>query len=105
VHHLIAALFVPGRQPGMVINHRDGDKTNNRADNLEWCTPADNARHAKEHGLLDRPWWGQAKIDHEIADILREMSDSGIPIKAIAAMWDLSPRHTAKIVSGRAWAA
>lgn len=37
VHRLVARAFVPGYREGMDVNHKDEDKTNNRADNLEWC--------------------------------------------------------------------
>ena len=38
VHRLVAKAFVPGYFEGADVNHRDEDKMNNRADNLEWCT-------------------------------------------------------------------
>ena len=37
VHRLVARAFVPGYREGLDVNHKDEDKTNNRADNLEWC--------------------------------------------------------------------
>lgn len=37
VHRLVAQAFVPGYREGLDVNHKDEDKTNNRADNLEWC--------------------------------------------------------------------
>ena len=46
MHRLVAAAFVPNPDGGWEINHKDGDKKNNRADNLEWCTKSYNQRHA-----------------------------------------------------------
>lgn len=46
VHRLVAESFLPKRPtPQHVINHKDGDKANNRADNLEWVTPSENTKH------------------------------------------------------------
>ena len=38
VHRLVALHFVEGYKDGLVVNHIDEDKTNNKYTNLEWCT-------------------------------------------------------------------
>lgn len=46
IHRLIATLFIPNPMGHKEINHIDGDKLNNRADNLEWTDRFTNMRHA-----------------------------------------------------------
>lgn len=53
VHRLVALSFVDNKYPEIRshINHIDGNKLNNKASNLEWCTNAENLKHAWETGL------------------------------------------------------
>lgn len=51
VHSIVARYFLGPRPKGMEINHKDGKKTNNRVENLEYVTGAENIRHCLDNGL------------------------------------------------------
>lgn len=46
VHRLVAECFLDGYQEGLQINHKDGNRSNNKAENLEWVTPSKNMHHS-----------------------------------------------------------
>ena len=52
-HRLLALTFIPftGIYNKLTVNHKDGVKSNNSLDNLEWCTYAENNKHAWDSGL------------------------------------------------------
>lgn len=53
VHRAVAEAFIP-RVPGKgAVNHIDGNKQNNRVDNIEWCTDKENTDHAWRTGLCE----------------------------------------------------
>ena len=51
VHKLVALAFIPNPDGHTEVNHKDGDKSNNSVDNLEWVTHQENISHAWETGL------------------------------------------------------
>jgi len=51
IHKLVAETFIPNLEGLKCVNHKDGNKLNNRLDNLEWTTYSGNLSHAIKMGL------------------------------------------------------
>ena len=53
IHRLVAQVFIPNPYNLPQVNHKDEDKSNNRVDNLEWCTSFYN----NEYGTRKKRWY------------------------------------------------
>ena len=51
VHRIVAECFVDNPDGKKFVNHKDGDKTNNNCNNLEWVSQSENQIHAYNEGL------------------------------------------------------
>lgn len=107
VHVLVADAFVGPKPSGMQVNHKDGDKTNNRAANLEYCTPSQNVRHAHALGLVNSARGEKqhlAKLKE--ADVLkiRELLALGLTQSEIGRAYGVCAKSIAQIKNGKTWA-
>ena len=111
VHRMVAERFIgPAPTPAHEINHKDGDKTNNRAANLEWVTRSQNQIHA--HHVLGcavpttqrgASQWMAKLTDEKIREI-RKRREGGEFLKDIAADYGVSMGHVGLICQRKTWA-
>ncbi|CAG8637180.1 14384_t:CDS:1, partial [Cetraspora pellucida] len=66
VHRLVALAFGP-KEGKEYVNHIDNDSTNNKASNLEWCTPKENVQHAVCL-MLRNGWMRQRAVKQILED-------------------------------------
>lgn len=104
VHRLVAEAFVPNPHGKPNINHLDCIRDHNDAENLEWCTQAENIKHSQRLGRIRFDLrWGQrpahAKLtSDQIRDIRNRYQAGGISFSALAAEFDISKRTVGRLI-------
>lgn len=83
VHRLVARAFCEGYANHLEVNHKDGDKLNNTADNLEWVTKSDNIKHAFSNGLKTHNRHNMIIQDEDLPQLL-ERRKAGETYRSIA---------------------
>ena len=108
IHVLVAETFL-GKQeePYLQVNHKNGDKADNRVENLEWVTGSENVRHAFENGLNtirngeDNP--SSKLTERDVRIILRLSAFNKLNHEEIGKVFDVSKSTINHVVSGKNW--
>jgi len=109
LHRLLCIAFIwnPINYPS--VNHKDGNKTNNNLDNLEWCTQKQNMRHGYSTGLIPKKVNPKgekgiaAKLtDNQVKEIKKRLN-IGDRIIDIAADYPIKEGAIGEIKAGRSW--
>ena len=73
IHRLVARAFLKKKKYQDQINHKDGNKQNNRVDNLEWCNESENQLHSIRMGLKKPAKGLQCANTREVAQYTKDM--------------------------------
>lgn len=105
-HRLVGRLFVSGFRRGLVINHKDGNKDNNKAENLEWVTQRQNIAHSWNTGMQN-PKAGvehyAAKLNHAAVLDIRSNAKTAGANQVLARRYGVSPATIHNVISGKTW--
>lgn len=109
VHHLVAHAFI-GEPAGEVsvtgwqVNHKNGNKADNRLSNLEWLTSSENHAHATRSGLKSKGTKHYRAIFTEKDVIkIRKLHRDGTRLVDLQKMFGASKGAIAAVVHNRTW--
>lgn len=110
LHRLVAQIFIPNPNNYPQVNHIDGNRYNNAASNLEWCTAKQNIRHCWDTGLHMRQHGEMietSKLTDEEAKWVYSFRDSGLTPKQFVnryRFYKINLNSVRSIWQGRSWA-
>lgn len=107
IHRMVAIAFIPNLENKLCVNHINGIKTDNRADNLEWVTYSENSIHAVSIGLK-KGIKGEnshlSKIKHKDVNKIRELHKQKKFSQArLAKLFNVSQSQISRIVRFKNW--
>lgn len=99
LHRLIAEVFIPNPNNYRTVNHINGNKLDNRIENLEW---ADDCKQQHEACLLGlKPTTQHVLTTEEILDVYRRYFEEGESVGSIARRYETRKQQIAKLVKGQ----
>lgn len=104
LHTLVLTAFIGPAAEGEECCHRDGDRANNRLDNLRWGTPKENAADKLKHGTQPRGEQApNAVLTEAIVRKIRDEVSKGQSKRSTARRLGVRYGTLMAVVSGRTW--
>lgn len=103
VHKLVFEAFIGPIPDELEINHRNTDKNDNRPENFELLTHAENMRHARENGLMQRgaDRWNSKLTEKDILEI-RSLYGS-MSREEIGKRFGITKSHVWSVATNKVW--
>ncbi len=106
VHRLVLETFNGPCPEGMECNHKNGVKTDNTIENLEWTTHYANIQHSNDvlgHRHNRAPNYNNAKIKESYVIEIRQLLNKGVVQHKIGDLYGLSSQQISKIKNNQRW--
>lgn len=107
VHRLVASAFLINKENKKEVNHKDFDKTNNKLENLEWCTSSENSIHKykyKNCHMVTGENHHKSKLSkNDVYTICFLFKYTNIKFREIARMYNVSHISILHIKDGKNW--
>ncbi len=104
IHRFVAQAFIENPDDKPQVNHKDGDKTNNHAINLEWSTQSENMKHLHRTRKLKSTGSKRKLKAMDVPVIFDLYFDRGLSQAQIAKGFGVSPKQINNIIRGIRWA-
>ncbi len=101
VHRLVAEKFIPNPLNKKSINHKDGNRSNNHVNNLEWATRRENCEHARLNGLSEKKSQNIPDLTYEQVKLIFDMRRNGETYKSISEYIGRDYRTIWDIIKGK----
>jgi len=107
IHRLMAFAFIPNPDSKPEINHKNGNKHDNRLENLEWVTASENRQHSFANGLQliqrgEKCRWAKL-TDADVIKIKALLRSGSLTQKKIGEMFGVSRSCILNIKIGKDW--
>lgn len=106
IHRMVGAGFLPNPEDLPQINHKNGVKTDNRVENLEWCDNSHNIKHSYRTGLK-QPMVGEqngySKLTNMEVRRIKMALQTGISTRDISDVYKVSYNTVYDIKVGKCW--
>jgi len=105
VHRLVAEAFVLNQENKPQINHINGIKTDNKPENLEWCTSKENTQHAHKIGLCNSGSKNsRAKLNKkQILEIRNTYNPNVVSLSFLAKKYNVSKKAILLIIQKKTY--
>lgn len=103
IHRIVAEHFIPNPNNYECVNHINGNKNDNRAENLEWCSYSYNTQHAIRTGLIKNIGEGCRlhKLTKEQASFIK--NDSKLSYTELSKIFKVTKQSIYYIKKGKSW--